>query len=107
MQRARVLLLGTLALTVAGCGAVQPVAGSGVPTPGNPTNQTVEQTLRSSCWFLNDLEIASNIGLVDDGWWAGISYGEQIALNGSACGGNAPCEQCWDDVVDYVYRVWH
>lgn len=98
MRKLKMFFVSTLLL--AGC-------GSSGAAPAPPVSQSIDDTLRSDCWFLNDLEISSTIGVLDDAWWLGVTYEEQIQLNRTGCSGNEDCIQCWDSAATAVYFVLH
>ena len=108
-------LLLTLAVVVAGCGNTPRLAPTGQPSPEPtqvvyvpvrppPTNMDV---LRAACWYANDSWIIEAASIVDGHWWAGLTYGEQVAMNDDVCGFDADCSLCWDALAAFVYTVAH
>ena len=108
MQRTRVLLMGALALTVAGCGnAVDPLAAQSV-------SPRAASELRSSCPGWTDSEIVDSLVVIDDAWWNGASHQLSYDVNLAHCDfqtstqpGFVICLSCWDAMVDYIYLDWH
>ena len=106
MQWTRVMLLGALALMVAGCGAVEPVATS-------PLSRAAV-ALRSSCPGWADGEIVESLFVIDGAWQSGASHQLSYDVNLAYCEiqtstqlAQFRCLTCWDAMVDYVYFVWH
>jgi hypothetical protein len=56
---------------------------------------------------MTDAQILDSTLIIDDHWWLGMTYGEQLVLNADICGSDLACLGCWDAISEYVYRIVH
>ena len=68
--------------------------------------------LRSACPYMPDYGLFESILHIDDGWWLGLTYGEQLIFNEIFCVSEfsvspSVCLVCWDTIVEFVYFVAH
>jgi hypothetical protein len=94
MKRLTVLLV-----FLAGC-------GSGVTDPAAASRSALD-ILRDDCWFVNELELARFIGIVEDARAVGIAYTEIVTSLQEDCQGNDDCMNCARSEADYVFFVLH
>lgn len=77
------------------------------PVPVFIPSLTNMDVLRATCWYMTDSRILNGVFIIDDHWWAGISYFEQLDITAEVCELDFNCLDCWDAITDFVYFVAH